>query len=774
MSTPEDLIRRRRRKRPRRLRSVELPPDLDPATLAGLYEPSEEGYGGDGADAARMTTTMTTLLSAGEWAERPLPPMSVLATMQTGRSNGDAEAAAAGTANGPDCPPLLADFLKSIGVDASASGATPSEVGGSDGARAAGDGDGSNVAGEDAAGRTEPQSEDATKPAPPPGAVAAEVGAATSPAMPEEVEPIDDPDRSTLTAGQHQRYIQLWAELRSQSSSGGGGRMGIIGSSSGSGSGTTKSSSPQVAPPREREFRSLDKAVRQEWAAYAQAVEEFRRRNVDRFLLGFHSESGGDGDDGAESRPNSNKDTTGSSASEFVQAAAAKSKRTATQRSEGGNAKTYGRCIQEVSLQQMAAAETGPPSGRRRQRYGSRDMFDMKSYSAQIVQSTSSDGVARMDREWLDKTSLSNGAVSLRPVSSSGGNSMASSIKAISQDELAAKLAREHNVDVVMPADTFGEFLRRPGQSDSRWMVPVSRGKKDDDWVVLEEPIPRQATTREYLTRAFEDSVYGSAGRLAPSETEEESSHSPSFQFVYTVISLPQSSPQDGPCKVLVRSTNALLSDDEGQRPVHLDVHLEYFYERGVVEQCPHHRRAVWLAHKLLQSDCKVISVRVDPNIPQIVSASEKSVAHALAGSDESIVAHASRANGDGGNLLNLPDFDATAHFEAAARVIRAATTCKFSGETGGLLCLPGRGLSSTTTNAALTVSVHQEGEGESSADASASDVVVNLVNEIEQADGVFTGKDALMSCFVPWEWKSDSEISTSRIPFTFPLRSDK
>ena len=88
------------------------------------------------------------------------------------------------------------------------------------------------------------------------------------------------------------------------------------------------------------------------------------------------------------------------------------------------------------------------------------------------------------------------------------------------------------------------------------------------------------------------------------------------------------------------------------------------------------------------------------------------------------MVAYANKASGDGGDLLRLPDFDASSHFEAAARVIRAATTCKFSGKGGGFLCLPGQGLSSATTNAATTVSVHREVEGNSADENDLDDVI--------------------------------------------------
>ena len=744
MSTPEGelaLRRRRRRKRPRRLLSVELPTAGDAS--ANLYEEPSEGG----------SAMLLSLLST-EWMERPLPPMAVLAALPStaaGRGGGAGGGGAAAIATGPECPPLLVDFLQSIGAGGGADGDARREDTLETSAAA---GEGGNMANgtapaatdaareeEEGAGRDDGETADGVQK---PAAAAAEEmeegpgdAADAAAASATEVEPIDDPNNSTLTPGQHARYLHLWS---SSSSS--------------------------------REFRSLDQTVRKEWAAYVAAVAEFQRRNVGRFLLGFQSREDNKGDGGA-------------SACDFVEAAAAA-------RSVGGNnnsAKAYGaKCVQEISLQGVAAATEQSPNGgskrRRKQNGGSTAgarAFDIKSYSARIVHSTPSDGVGRLRQDWAaDQSSLSS--IPLRPATSwrrKSARGASSTIQPIAQDDMAARLASEHGVDAVMTADTFVELLRRPGEADSRWMVPLSRANGDDcSLVLLEEPIPRRATTREYLTKAYEESVYESAGRIGPAEANNRQTMNPPSQSVYTVISLPGSSPQDAPCKVLVRSINTLLSDDiDHQRPIYLDVHLEYFHERGLVDQIPHHRRAIWLAHKLLQPDCRLLSVRVDPNTSRMISVSEKSVAHALAGSDESsMVAHAYRASADCGNLLHLTEFDASAQFEAMERVVRASTTCKFSGNLGGLLCLPGRGLSSATTNKAVTVSVHQEVEGDAGAAAdsntTADQDLIKIGTEIEEADAVFTGQAALMSCFVPWEWRDDPEIT--RIPFTFPVHAER
>jgi hypothetical protein len=72
-------------------------------------------------------------------------------------------------------------------------------------------------------------------------------------------------------------------------------------------------------------------------------------------------------------------------------------------------------------------------------------------------------------------------------------------------------------------------------------------------------------------------------------------------------------------------------------------------------------------------------------------------------------------------------------------------------------------------------VSVHQEVEGDTGAAAdsntAADQDLIEIGTEIEEAAAVFTGQAALMSCFVPWEWRDDPEMT--RIPFTFPLHAE-
>ena len=79
------------------------------------------------------------------------------------------------------------------------------------------------------------------------------------------VDPLDDPDRSALSSVQRMQYRRYV--------SGRGGPPG------------RRDMTPQA-----RQFRVLEKLVREERAEYRSALQDFRERNAERFLIGFKGE----------------------------------------------------------------------------------------------------------------------------------------------------------------------------------------------------------------------------------------------------------------------------------------------------------------------------------------------------------------------------------------------------------------------------------------------------------------------------------------------------
>mmetsp|Transcript_33431 Transcript_33431/g.67483 ORF Transcript_33431/g.67483 Transcript_33431/m.67483 type:complete len:724 (+) Transcript_33431:542-2713(+) len=710
----------RTRKRPRRLTSVELPPRQGASTTAA----AGGGGGGDFLYESHDVDSLLVGATSTERIVRPLPPMSVLATMPPPRHRGGQRQQQQGrgrrdaSEDKTKMCPLLRDWLASLDGGKRAdtgtgsnSGSTQSQSRREDideaGSR---DGDGTGDDGEHDGGGDSVLANDKE----------------VSKAATKDIEPIDDSSRSSLSREQHARYLRLSAELTKA------GRHAF-------GHGT----------PKAKEFRTLEKAVTAERIKYQKAMEEFRERNAERFLLGFR---------GAETE----------SASLFTEAGEWKisqyrNMRKACQVGRSSRPVRYGKCVQEISLPSLSRA---PHASRSRRGGGT---FDLGSYSAQIVHSTVADAVPRIQSSWLNQdrgdVAANRGRSTLRPAK----RGIPPPTCPISEDAIAAKLAVEHKVDVVMTAEGFFELLTSSDES-ARWIIPTSNPSSSNNYIVMEEPIPKRATTREWLSRGYKESVFESvscSGSLQK-DRKEQTDDNGVVQEVYTLLTLPRSGLHDNVsgCKVLVRTTNSLL-DGEG-RALNIGVRLEYFHEREVTEEFTHHERSVWLAQKLLQPDSRVLAVRVDPNSSHVISVSEMSVAHALAGSGGGGAHRIGRLGGEG-SMFRLPEFDAGLSFGAVADVLHAVTKLERSGECQHLLCLPGRDLLSPSTNARTTVSVHG-GEGEASSqpvEKHSVSICINVDDELDEANAVYTSKVALMSCYLPWEWNNDDG---KQVPYTFPL----
>ena len=621
-----------RRKRSLRLSSVELPsPDSASSATSSVY-----------------AIDYASLLLDTRRVERPFPSMSALATTERLQPM-------AITRKEVDACPLLQTFLESIGQGEADAGGERNGV---------------------AATGTGPQENSFLRDGHPFDLVRPTVQA------------IDDSSRSSLTHGQHSRYLQLTSELERSAQK--GFRFGS---------------------PKAREFKRLKEAVKSEREAFGVAMDDFRQKNISRFLMGFN---------GPEL------------ASKFIEAGSWLLSR---YRRQLDNSPTptplhyNAKYIQTISLHDvsLAACNGGIEDG---------DIFDLGSFAAKIVYSTNTDDVKRMNTSCLEMDAT-HGEL-LRPARK--GRPEATIL--LHEDQTMVELATKYDAHVMTTSDTFSELLRRPGEDLTRWMVPLSSiaVTRRSKIVVAQNPIPRRATTREWLTRGYSESLFEYVC------TKDAQNRVGKVQYVYSLLNLPFSGSSNQACRVLVRSVNSLL-DDSG-RPVHLHLNLEYFHERGLEEEYSHHERCKWIMHKLLQPESRVLATRVDPKTAQIVAVEEKSVAHALAGpSGQQTVA-----------------FHGLAHFSTASRLLRAASRL---GNGHHILCLPGRcqaSLSASLPHAISTVTVHKAAE---KGEAAIDDDCIGIDIEIKEANAAFTSTSALLACYQPWEQKDDN----LQISFTFPLR---
>lgn len=212
--------------------------------------------------------------SEGDWwshrrRRRPYPSSSQMILKLKSSSSATEAAAVVGSKN--DLPPIFTSFLASIGK--------LQQLPGSD------------------SGNVETDVEGASRNA--------------------RVDALDDPSRSTLATGQHQRYISL--------SSLGSGQL--------------------WKPPQKKEFRKLNDLVKAEQKDYCQALGKFWLEHKDRVLIGFTS-------------PHSTLSAESSAAAKFVELAAYPSHiRVPWQKEFQGN--TYGKCCQVISLETVAGISAG-------------------------------------------------------------------------------------------------------------------------------------------------------------------------------------------------------------------------------------------------------------------------------------------------------------------------------------------------------------------------------------------------------------------------------
>lgn len=231
-----------------------------------------------------------------------------------------------------------------------------------------------------------------------------------------------------------------------------------------------------------------------------------------------------------------------------------------------------------------------------------------------------------------------------------------------------------------------------------------------DGIVVLDLPLPHPMTPRECLSRGVTEGFY-----------QTLSKHASPTHFVYTFVTLGRAKATR---RILVRS-NRRLQDNEKQ-PLCVHVQLEYFPNRGW-EEISSHERAVWILENVLL-DARVWVVRVCPSTMRSLQWEEMSVAHALASGSSSC----------------STSIDPMNHWETLFEVLLAMETIV---EGNHLLCFEGS-----------SISVHT---------ASNDDRVIDIFEELNKAEAVYTGAVALRQCARMWHWNQE------RIPYTFPIKDD-
>ena len=331
-------------------------------------------------------------------------------------------------------------------------------------------------------------------------------------------------------------------------------------------------------------------------------------------------------------------------------------------------------------------------------------------------------------------------------------------------DDVAKSLALKHNVDIVLTSDTFEVLLQHPEAVNTRWTIPLSyidvdvettnKNKSLQKLVLfLEDPLPCISTPRECLSVGIKEALIGhqvmDAMKGSTTSTSKASNDGRiKGKNTYTLLSIPNST---GKQRVLIRSVNYLI--DENEKPVILLSKLEYFSAQRGLEEFNTHDNAVWLMHKMLQEDCRIVVGRVDAISAEILHLEEKTIADALTTHDVSIT---ERYLDSLGRFEAKNEASIKSLFHIMSTILSAVQLIEKKTDARHIVCLPGQsGIISPRT----TATIHK-------AQIDGSNISVDINKELnENAASVQLHKNTLLSCFNKWQWNHN------RLPYTFPLQ---
>lgn len=416
---------------------------------------------------------------------------------------------------------------------------------------------------------------------------------------------IDDPRRSTLAKGKHQRYRALMATKH------------------------------QWNPAQRNECRKLSRVVQEEQQSYHAAVLEFWEKNKDRILVGFSGAS---------------RLLTGARFAE----AAVKAIMEPSWLDEFQN-KTYGKCIQVISLELSKRASKG-------------NRFPVEEIETELANSDSYQETATVALLQCGSTVPLSQDISSRLL--------------LKDDETALQLAKLHKVDVVASLESLEKILNL--EKDS-WLLPVSFRS---GIAIIDFPAPQSfSCPRDCLTEGLAKGLMvDQAQRESPNTTMKELN----IKYRYVILYIPQIQSMGESARRL-KSTKTKLLVRVPKQSTRTHAHIEYFPERG--EEIPSsHERAVWILDSFLFP--RSVVARIDPSSCKILKWEDTSLAHALAATDHSAPF-----------LSQISD--PTDHWDCLAQLLQAIPTIGREGSF--LLCAPGRDLKSPPRSVSVHMAVQQE-----------------------------------------------------------------
>ena len=562
--------------------------------------------------------------------------------------------------------------------------------------------------------------------------------------------PLEDASLTLLTKHQHEQYLSLLLK-----------KPDLL---TGPGKGHSKNWKRYAG-----ELQYLEAILQTERQNYKNAIESFREKNAHRFLAGFRHDN----------------ETLPAGAHPFYKIMKEPLKRIQKWRNLWTNATStkdqiisdpndsylyYGPCSQTIALEaeRLQASDediifpkddSSLPGQKEESLQG---RMDMDGFRARVLlernQGQDFTKVIGLDHKLTtDNTVASIPLLSQFSTSSISSGDTTSTACLLQHDEYAKKLAREHNVSVLMTSEAFSTMLNRPGNTLSRWKILIFLEQNSTEGtssknittekplVFFEDPLPHVCTPREWMSLAYEGPLDAyllssscSDGEYSATAKQQEEGASGNIQYVYTLVNLPTSN-QNANTQVLVRVVNTRV--DEDRRPIRQKIKLEYFHsDFGYLEEYTAFERVQWIMEKLLQPTCRVVVGRVNAINGTLISLEETNIALALAFGDSS--------------------FDPMSHFRVVGNIVKGSTLLFGGSAARYMICFPACFPSCTTSSASIHPSCARRHENEPT---------ISLESELLAAETVSLNRDSLLRCFRMFEW--DKKRNAGRVPYTFPTQ---
>jgi hypothetical protein len=527
---------------------------------------------------------------------------------------------------------------------------------------------------------------------------------------------MDDSNHSTLTLGQHQRYLKLVVSTNQRQS---------------------------WTEVQWKEYKKLRPLVQAEQRLYHDAVVEYWETNKQRLLVGLSPMT--------QSLP----------AAKFVQLVT--NLELWMQRIWRDRLKdtSYGKVCQVISLEPFHGNK--PNSNTK----SSTAVWMIDAIESQSVDVDSSDVIPRETSSEISSREFPKVGSKIPPYKAPQQQSP-SLTSFLEEDPIALTIAKRHRVPIIATMEAL-EAMLDTADGTNQWILPVTLV---DNIALVDSPLPRTfSNPRACLTQGLDQGLahwsHLHHGDKKEDEEDDPDDGKTDHRFRYMILSVPQvsgSSSSSGSSKVKVKHTKVVVRLPRQSTRAHAQV--EYFSEerKNAEEIASSLDRSLWILDHYLFS--RSVVARIDPMSCRVLHWEETSVAHALATATLDNNRH---------DVVAFPSFTTSIahtkscldHWHGLAQILQAIPTI---GNNKGkyMLCMPGRGCPNNMSLSSLSRSVSVHMETTTTTTIGGEGALLDLEKDLVRAGEVKLGVEAIRSCIRPWVWKEED-----RIPYTFPPKAE-